>query len=82
MQCASVEMCPTLGGRVASFDAAEAQKLPGVKKVHAVPGFYGSTSGVAVIADTPYHAMRAVKAGRVEWDHGAAASVSSDEIYQ
>ena len=29
---ASVVMCPTLGGTVASFDAAAASKLPGVKK--------------------------------------------------
>ena len=82
MQYASVEMCPTLGGRVASFDAVEAQKLPGVKKVLAVPPLYGSTGGVAVIADTPYRAMRAVKAVRVEWDHGAAANLSTDVIYQ
>lgn len=82
MQYASVEMCPTLGGRVASFDAADAQKLPGVKKVLAVPGFYGGTGGVAVIADTPYHAMRAVKAVRVEWNHGMTAHVSTDEVYQ
>ncbi|MBT2302051.1 xanthine dehydrogenase family protein molybdopterin-binding subunit [Variovorax paradoxus] len=81
MQYASVEMCPTLGGRVASFDAAEAQKLPGVKKVLAVPGHNGGTGGVAVIADTPYHAMRAVKAVRVEWDHGPSASASTEEVY-
>lgn len=82
MQYASVEMCPTLGGSVASFDAAEAQKLPGVKKVLAVPPLYGSTGGVAVIADTPFHAMRAVKAVRIEWNHGAAANLSTDGIYQ
>jgi isoquinoline 1-oxidoreductase beta subunit len=66
MQYASVEMCPTLGGRATSFDAADAQKRPGVKKVLAVAGYNGGTGGVAVIADTPYHAMRAVKAVRVE----------------
>jgi isoquinoline 1-oxidoreductase beta subunit len=82
MQYASVEMCPTVGGRVARFDAADAQKLPGVKKVLAVPCLYGSTGGVAVIADTPYRAMRAVKAVRIEWDHGAAADLSTDDIYQ
>ena len=81
MQYASVEMCPTLGGHAASFDAADAQKLPGVKKVLAVAGYNGGTGGVAVIADTPYHAMRAVKAVRIEWDHGPAAGVSTDEIY-
>ena len=82
MQYASVEMCPTVGGRVRSFDAAEAHKLAGVKKVLAVPGLYGSTGGIAVIADTPYHAMRAVKAVHVEWDHGAAADLSTDAIYR
>ena len=82
MQYASVEMCPTLGGRAASFDPAAALKLPGVKKVFAVPGYNGGTGGVAVIADTPYHAMRAVKTVRIEWDHGPSANVSSDDIYR
>jgi isoquinoline 1-oxidoreductase beta subunit len=82
MQYASVEMCPTLGGRVVSFDAADAQKLPGVKRVFAVPGYNGGTGGVAVIADTPYHAMRAAKAVRVEWAHGLAAQVSTDDVYR
>jgi len=82
MQYASMEMCPTVGGRVARFDAADAQRLPGVKKILAVPCLYGSTGGVAVIADTPYRAMRAAKAVRIEWDHGAAADLSTDDIYQ
>ena len=34
---ASVVMCPTLGGTVASFDGAAAGALPGVKKVLPVP---------------------------------------------
>jgi isoquinoline 1-oxidoreductase subunit beta len=85
---ASIRMCPTLGGKVASFDAKAAQTLPGVKKVVAlepVPGglaAVGNTSGgVAVIADTPFHAMRAVDAVEVQWDHGAAANVSSGSIF-
>ena len=82
MQYASVAMCPTLGGRVASFDAAVALKLPGVKKVLVVPGFNGGSGGVAVIADTPYHAMRAVKAVRIEWNHGPAAGVSTEDVYR
>jgi isoquinoline 1-oxidoreductase subunit beta len=82
MQYASVVMCPTLGGSVASFDARQASALPGVKKVFAVAGYNGGSGGVAVIADTPFHAMRAVKALTVQWQHGAAASLSSDDIYK
>lgn len=82
MQYASVQMCPTLGGRVASFDPAAALTLPGVRKVMAVPGFNGGTGGVALIADTPWHAMQALKSVRVEWDHGPSANMNSDDIYR
>jgi isoquinoline 1-oxidoreductase beta subunit len=84
---ASVTMCPTLGGKVARFDGTVAQSLPGVRKVVAVDGYAGGlasmgagTGGVAVIADTPFHAMRAVGKVSVEWDHGPAANVSSREV--
>ncbi|MDN6888167.1 xanthine dehydrogenase family protein molybdopterin-binding subunit [Variovorax sp. CAN2819] len=86
---ASIAMCPTTGGRVASFDATAAQKLPGVRKVMALEpvgatliGTGATPGGVAVIADTPYHAMRAVKALAIEWDHGPAASLSSAEMIE
>ncbi len=82
LQYASVVMCPTLGGSAARFDASQASALAGVKKVFAVAGHNGGTGGVAVIADTPFHAMRAVKALTVEWDHGAAVNVSSDDVYR
>lgn len=80
MRYASLVMCPTLGGSVASFDAKPAQALPGVLQVLAVPPLRGSTGGVAVIADTPWHAMQAVKAVVVQWNHGAAADLSSAGI--
>jgi isoquinoline 1-oxidoreductase subunit beta len=79
---ASVVMCPTLGGTVARFDASKASAQPGVKKVFAVAGYNGGSGGVAVIADTPFHAMRAVKLVTVEWAHGDAATVFSDDIYR
>ncbi|WP_454721995.1 MULTISPECIES: molybdopterin cofactor-binding domain-containing protein [Cupriavidus] len=81
---ASITMCPTVGGRVARVEAAAAQRLPGVRKVVVlapVAGGLGSTGqtagGVAVIADTPYHAMRALKQVEVEWEHGGNAALSS-----
>ena len=79
---ASLQMCPTLGGSVASFDGLAAQALPGVLKVIAVPGLRGGTGGVAAIADTPWHAMQAAKAvaASVQWEHGPAAGLSSAGI--
>jgi isoquinoline 1-oxidoreductase subunit beta len=75
---ASVVMCPTLGGIVAAFDGAAASALPGVKKVLALAGHNGGTAGVAVIADQPYRAMKAVKQVSVTWSAGAMAGFSSD----
>jgi hypothetical protein len=73
-------MCPTLGGKVAEFDPTAAQALPGVRKVIALEPMAGSalmpgktSGGVAVIADTPFQAMRALPKVAVEWDHGPAA---------
>jgi isoquinoline 1-oxidoreductase beta subunit len=77
---ASVTMCPTLGGTVAHFDGTAAGKLPGVVKVVSVDPHNGGSGGVAVIADTPFHAMRALKQVTVEWNHGPAAGVSSEGI--
>jgi isoquinoline 1-oxidoreductase beta subunit len=82
MLYASVIMCPTLGGRVAAFDGAAAAKLPGVKKILAVEGYNGGTGGVAIIADSTFQALRALGSLRVEWDHGAAATVSSEDVYR
>lgn len=82
MLYASVAMCPTLGGKPARFDAAAAARLPGVKKVIAVAGYNGGSGGVAVIADTPFHAMRALDQVSVAWDHGALAGVSSEDVYR
>ncbi len=86
---ASVTLCPTLGGRVKSFDGIAARSLRGVRKivvldaVAASLGGMGSTSGgVAVIADTPFHATRALDKVTIEWDHGPAADASSREIVE
>ena len=80
MLYASVLMCPTLGGAVASFDAKAALALPGVKAVIAVPGLRGGTAGVAAIATQPWQAISAAKAVVVQWDHGPSATLSSAGI--
>ena len=79
---ASVVMCPTLGGTVTAFDGAAASSMPGVKKVLQVDGHNGGTAGVAVIADMPFRAMKAVKQVNVTWAAGAAATVSTEAVMQ
>ncbi len=77
---ASVVMCPTLGGSVASVQDSAARALPGVKQVVTFSGQRGGTGGVAVIADSHWRARQAVKALKVEWHHGSAAQLSSAGI--
>ena len=77
---ASVVMCPTLGGTVASFDASAAQRMRGFVKALAFAPYAGGTGGVAVIADNPFRATNAVDAIKVTWQHGAAATLSSAEV--
>ena len=74
---AAVTMCPTLGGRVARFDAAQASAAPGVRQVLAVEPLHGGTGGVAVIAGRPWQAQRALAAVDVTWDPGALAGFNS-----
>jgi isoquinoline 1-oxidoreductase subunit beta len=82
MLYASVQMCPTLGGQAKRFDDAAASAMPGVKKLLAVARHHGGTGGIAVIADTPFHAMKAVKSVAVEWDAGPLASFNSADALQ
>lgn len=84
---ASVSLCPTVGGRTARFEAAQALQMPGVHKVVALEPVNGGLAGtgmmaggVAVIADTPFHAMRALELVRIDWDHGSASGLSSQKI--
>jgi isoquinoline 1-oxidoreductase beta subunit len=72
---AAIRDCPVFGGKVKRFDAASISGRPGVKKVVAV-----GDSGVAVIADTWWHAKTALDALTIEWDEGPNAKVSSETI--
>jgi len=81
MLYASVLMCPTLGGEVASHDGSAALKLPGVRQVLVLPPQQaGCSGGVAVIADQPWRALQAVKAVAVQWSAGTAATLSSAQV--
>ena len=72
---AAVRDCPVFGGKLKRFDASAIAGRPGVRKVVPV----GET-GVAVIADTWWHAKSALDALPIEWDEGPNAAVSSATI--
>ena len=70
---AAIKACPVFGGKVASFDAAKAKAMPGVKHVLAV----GDTA-VAVVAETWWQAKQALDAVAITWDEGPHKDASSE----
>jgi isoquinoline 1-oxidoreductase beta subunit len=72
---AAIRDCPVFGGKVKSFDAASIASRPGVKKVVQV-----GDSAVAVVADTWWHAKKALDALAIDWDFGANAGVQQADI--
>ncbi|MEY3999435.1 MAG: hypothetical protein RLY60_2247, partial [Pseudomonadota bacterium] len=69
---ACVGMNPELGGSYQSLDDSVVKTMPGVKKALAVPPLYGSTTAVAVVAQTTYQAMQGLRKLPVEWSPGKA----------
>ncbi len=74
---------PVFGGKVASYDDAEALKVAGVVKVvlieaPQIPSEFEPLGGVAVIARNTWAAMKGREALKVTWDDGPNASYSSD----
>ena len=72
---AAIKDCPVFGGTVKSFDAAAAEKRPGVKKI-----FKLGDTAVVVVADTWWRAKSALDAVTIEWDKGPNAKLSSKDI--
>lgn len=71
---ATVVHPPVIGGKLKTLDASKARSLKGVK--HVLP----ISSGVAVAADTFWHAKKAAERLVVTWDNGPLAGLSSDKI--
>jgi isoquinoline 1-oxidoreductase beta subunit len=85
MLYAVIARCPVFEGKVASFDATKAKAVPGVRDVFEIKisGRGASTTGgVAVLADNSWAAIQGRKALEVEWDEGAAAKESSEELHK
>jgi isoquinoline 1-oxidoreductase beta subunit len=84
MLYAAVERNPRLRGKVKSFDATEAMKVPGVKKVFKIKMLVFKTyrEGVAVVADNTYAALQGKKALKVVWDDSGFEHINTADIYK
>jgi isoquinoline 1-oxidoreductase beta subunit len=82
MLYAVIARTPVLGGKVARFDAAAAQAIPGVVKVLEIPGTAGPPqfeplNGIAVLAGDTWTAMKGRQALNIEWNAGEHGSYDS-----
>jgi isoquinoline 1-oxidoreductase beta subunit len=71
-----------VGGKVVSFDAADALKVPGVVRVVEIeptppPPYYNPLGGVAVIASNTWAAIKGRSALKIRWDDGPNAGYDS-----
>ena len=83
MKYAAVAHCPVLGGKVVSYDAAEALAVPGVERVvqmpeAAPPYAFHALGGIAVIADNTWAAFQGRAKLHIEWEYGENAAYDSD----
>ena len=89
MLFAVFEKCGVVGGKMVSANLDEIKKMPGVKQAFVVdrpevkgPSLLadpGLVSGIAILAETWWHAQSARKALKVEWNEGPISSQSSVE---
>src|SRR5215510_14464330 len=89
MLYAAYEKCPVFGGKVMSANVEDIKKLPGVRHAFIVPPPEARPAGaaqgpavtwapgVAIVADTWWHAQNARKQLKVVWDEGEVAKQSS-----
>jgi isoquinoline 1-oxidoreductase beta subunit len=77
MKIAVVERPPVYRGKVKSFDATEALKVPGVEQVIEIPGLaddqpaeYRALGGVAVVGRNTWSVMQGRSKLKIEWEPG------------
>jgi isoquinoline 1-oxidoreductase subunit beta len=87
MAYAVFEKCGVFGGKVVNSNIEDIKKMPGVKTAFVVtrpditdvtlPGDPGLENGIAIVAETWWHAQSARKKLQVTWDEGPRANGSS-----
>jgi isoquinoline 1-oxidoreductase subunit beta len=82
MKYAVIARPPVTGGKLVSFDGADAMKVSGVEKVMEVKGWpwpskFQPLGGVAVIARNTGAAIKGRDALKISWDDGANAKYES-----
>jgi isoquinoline 1-oxidoreductase beta subunit len=80
MLFAVMERSPYLGGKVSTFDGRKALAVAGVRYV--VPIHAGISTGVAVVADNTWAAMKGLEVLEVRWDKGLNSDFDSDQFIE
>ena len=75
MKYAVLSRCPTIGGKVTSFDDKESKKISGVSYVGKI-----SDAAVAVVADSVWGAMEGRRVLSVSWDDGPNKDLNSATV--
>jgi len=76
MKFATVAACPVHGGKVRNVDDTAAKKIAGVRKVIVLDDM------IAVVGDHMWAAKQGLDALKIDWDEGANAHLSTDDIWR
>jgi isoquinoline 1-oxidoreductase beta subunit len=76
MKFATLSACPVFGGRVGRVDQGAALTVSGVHQVVVLDDF------VAVVADHTWAAKEGLEALHIEWQLGANAKISTQEVWR
>ena len=73
---------PVMGGKVTSYDATEAKKVPGVVQIVEIPApsypmKFQPSGGIAIVADNTWAAIQGRKALKITWDDGPHGTYDS-----
>jgi isoquinoline 1-oxidoreductase subunit beta len=75
MKYAVLSRCPTIGGKLISFDDSESTRISGVRHVGKL-----TDSAVAVVADTVWAAMEGRRLLSVNWDEGLNKNLNTAAV--
>jgi len=77
MKYAALSRCPTIAGKVSSFDDKESKKIAGVSYVGKI-----GDSAVAVVADSVWEAMEGRRVLNVSWDDGPNKDLNTAAVME